>query len=60
MGKHMDARRIEGKEPLRVEEWKVDEGLEGWLVGCGVLVREGSGRGGVFWEVEFRLIELVF
>ena len=45
MGKHMDARRIEGKEPLRVEEWKVDEGLEGWLVGCGVLVREGSGRG---------------
>jgi hypothetical protein len=40
MGKHMDARRKADLEPVRVEEWKVDEGLEGWLVGCGVLVRE--------------------
>lgn len=45
MGKHMDSRRKEGKEPVSAEKWKVDEGLEGWLVGCGVLVREGKGSG---------------
>jgi hypothetical protein len=43
MGKHMDSRRKEGKEPVEVEEWKRDEGLEGWLEGCGVLVRERYG-----------------
>jgi hypothetical protein len=42
MGKHMDSRRKEGKEPVEVEEWKRDEGLEGWLEGCGVLGREGG------------------
>jgi hypothetical protein len=43
MGKHMDTRRKEGKEPVGVEEWRADEGLEGWLLACGVLARERGG-----------------
>jgi hypothetical protein len=43
MGKHMDTRRKEGKEPVGAEEWKADEGLEEWLLACGVLVRERGG-----------------
>ena len=43
MGKHMDTRRKEGKEPVGAEDWKRDEGLEGWLLACGVLVRERGG-----------------
>jgi hypothetical protein len=42
MGKHMDTRRKAGLEPVGVEEWKIDEGLQGWLLACGVLVREGG------------------